>query len=116
MFSKLLEPHVTKARKEHNDKVPAALHGGTGLEEERADRVQKELRIIEVMEPLLNQHRLVVNAEVVIQDYEHVKMLTEGEGALGEMGDRYGLFSQLTNLTRERDCLATMTASTGWRV
>lgn len=106
MFSKLLEPHVTKAWKEYNDKVPHSQHGGTALEEERADRVQKELRIIEVMEPLLNQHRLVVNSEVVIQDYEHVKMLTEGEGSLGEMGDRYGLFSQLTNLTRERDCLA----------
>lgn len=101
MFLKLLEPHVVKAWKEHNDKVPAAHHGGTTLEEERADRVQKELRIIEALEPLLNQHRLVVNSEVVQQDYEFVEALDEGE-----TNDRYSLFSQLTNLTREKDCLA----------
>lgn len=57
-------------------------------------RGQKELRIIEVLEPLLNQHRIIVDRAVVEKD-------------LKQWADdpQYSLFQQLTRLTRDKDSL-----------
>lgn len=55
---------------------------------------QKEKRIIEVLEPLLNSHRLVVDRAVIERDLEQA----------AEDRD-YSLFYQLTRLTKDRDSL-----------
>ncbi len=60
---------------------------------------QKELRIIDVLEPVLSTHRLIVRPEVVQKDME----LIQGYAADKRMG--FSLFHQLANITREKDCL-----------
>jgi len=105
MFLSLLKPILIEEWKEANRNKPLAAHGGTTLEEERSARVQKELRIIEDLEPVMNQHRLVVSQTVIEEDYAQVVARRVGdEGA--ENAHVYSLFHQLTNLTREKDCLA----------
>jgi len=61
-----------------------------GVEEVRSIK-QKELRIIETLEPIMNQHRLIVDTKVFEDDMD-----VKGE---------YSLSYQLTHVTRERDCL-----------
>lgn len=80
MFVKLLEPYLVR------------IHPVT-TEEVRAQG-QKERRIIEDLEPVLNQHRLVVDAAAARRD-----------AATGESGVRYSLLYQLTHLTKDRGSL-----------
>ena len=56
---------------------------------------QKELRIIDTLEPVMNQHRLCVSTQVVTDDRPQP----------GEGGEHFRLFHQLTRVTRERGCL-----------
>lgn len=60
---------------------------------------QKELRIIDVLEPVMSTHRLIVRPEVVQKDMETV----QGYAADKRMG--FSLFHQMANITREKDCL-----------
>ena len=60
---------------------------------------QKEARIIGALEPVMNQHRLVVNTEVVESDYESTT------GYPMEDQQRYRLFYQMTRLTRDKGAL-----------
>ena len=60
---------------------------------------QKELRIIDVLEPVMNQHRLVVDKKVIKQDYESCQHLPP------EQALRYQLMYQLTRITRDRGAL-----------
>ena len=60
---------------------------------------QKELRIIDVLEPVMNQHRLVVDKKVIKQDYESCQHLPP------EQALRYQLFYQMTRITRDRGAL-----------
>jgi hypothetical protein len=62
---------------------------------------QKELRIIDTLEPLMNQHRLVVDRSVIEKD------LRAGEGYDIGHNERpaYQLIHQMTRLTRERQSL-----------
>jgi hypothetical protein len=62
-----------------------------GVEEVRHSK-QKELRIIDTLEPVLNTHRLVVDPAVIHNDLK--------------ADLRYQLFYQLTRITRERGALA----------
>ena len=62
--------------------------------EEVKQSKQKELRIIDVLEPTLNQHRLVIPRQLVERDF----LETEGE-------PRRGLFYQLTRLTKDKGSL-----------
>lgn len=68
------------------------------IEETRAT-VRKEDRIIDTLEPVMNQHRLVVNQRVVEWDYQ-----SNGDAA---PEDRliYMLFYQLSRLCREKGAL-----------
>lgn len=100
MFLNLLKPVVEEAWKAHNKSARKSEHGGTTLEEIRATLVQKELRILSVLEPVSQQHRLVVNSEVVENDYASIKAMDAEETR-----HRYSLWYQWTHLTRERDCL-----------
>lgn len=61
---------------------------------------QKELRIVDTLEPVLNQHRLVVCPSVIEADRRNLPRDVEQSKK-----QTYMLFWQLTRLTRERGCL-----------
>lgn len=78
MFSKLLQPHLLKID------YPCTI-------EENRSQGQKERRIIDTLEPVLNQHRLVLDATAARLDVEEEP--------------QYSLLYQLTHLTADRGCL-----------
>lgn len=86
MFDQLLRPVL-------RDHYPCTLTEG-----ERAI-AQKERRIIDVLEPVLNQHLLVVSPSVIRDDL----ITHEGEGP--EDSQKRSLFHQLTRITKEKGCL-----------
>ncbi len=60
---------------------------------------QKELRIIDTLEPVLNRHRLVVDPKVIRTDIEFTKDYPEDTRV------RYQLFWQLSRITRNRGAI-----------
>lgn len=83
MFNELLKPVLKQVH-------PASI------EEVRSNK-QKELRIIDTLEPLLNQHKIVIDTSLVKKDIE---------GALQDpTALQYSLMYQLTHVTRTRGCL-----------
>ena len=87
MFERLWTPHL------------ARVHPMT-LEEVRHN-VQKEKRIIDTIEPIANQHRLIINRSVIENDWKQ-------QGKLGipeEELQRHRLFHQYTRITKDRGCL-----------
>ena len=89
MFTQLLKPWLTE------EKGYACT-----IEEIRSNK-QKELRIIDTLEPLLNQHRIIVDRKVIERDYQETQELV---GSL-ENGFAYSLFYQLTHITKDRGSL-----------
>jgi len=67
--------------------------------EEVRHSTQKEKRIIDTLEPVMNQHRLIVDPKVIEKDFQSI----EGDG---ETLSRYRLFYQMSRLTRDRGSLA----------
>lgn len=63
--------------------------------EEIRHNVQKERRIIDTLEPVMNRHRLIVTSSVIKADLKTVD----------EEKTRYSLFYQLTHLTKDRGSL-----------
>lgn len=61
---------------------------------------QKELRICDVLEPIMGSHRLIVNAAAIVQDYQTA---SDKEGVRNPI---YSLFYQMTRISRERGALA----------
>ncbi len=61
---------------------------------------QKERRILDVLEPVMNQHRLVIDRKLLLEDHKSIV------GARGEAAGSYSLFYQMTRLTKERGALA----------
>ena len=86
MFNQLMTPILTK------------IHPVT-LSEVRHN-TQKEKRIIDVLEPVMNQHKLVVDKKLIKQDYESTQHLPP------ESSLRYQLMYQMTRLTAERGALS----------
>ncbi len=86
MFAELLKPYLTRI-------YPVSV-------EEVNSTGQKEKRIIDVMEPVMNQHRLIIDRKVIQHDYADVKDYPEEKKRL------YRLFYQLTHLTKDRGSLA----------
>jgi len=60
---------------------------------------QKEKRIIDTLEPVMNQHRLIVDPKVIEKDYQSIQ-------SDGEIQERYRLFYQLSRITKDRGSLA----------
>lgn len=85
MFTELLKP------------ILAQLYPVT-VEEVRHS-VQKEKRILDTLEPVIQGHRLVVNKAVVTADRQVFVDCSDS------LKLTYQLFHQLTRLTRERGCL-----------
>lgn len=67
--------------------------------EEIRHSTQKELRIIDTLEPVMNCHKLVINKQIVKQDIETTKNYSQEQQKL------YQLFYQLTRITRDRNSL-----------
>ena len=78
MFTELLKPVV-------NRYYPCSI-------EEVNHSKQKELRIIDTLEPVLNQHRLIISPQLVRQDFD-------------TLDANYQLFHQLTRITKDRGSL-----------
>ncbi|UIY29194.1 phage terminase large subunit [Neorhizobium galegae] len=103
MFAQLLQPYVKQAWKEKAAQLPhhpSDKRKATEIVSERAKKVQKELRIIQALEPVFKAHRLVMAKEVLQEDYA-VTQSRDGT----ELRDRYSLMYQITRLAREKDCL-----------
>ena len=60
---------------------------------------QKELRIIETLEPAMNQHKIIVSKGLIEKDVELCKQYTP------ELRSVYSLFYQLTHITKDKGCL-----------
>lgn len=85
MFTALIKPFFSKY-------YPVAF-------EEIRQNKQKELRIIDTLEPVMTAHRLVVDRAVIERDYNSTKHLPP-EKAL-----KYQLFYQLSHITKDRGSL-----------
>ena len=79
MFSKLLTPFVNKT-------YPVSI-------EEVRHNTQKEVRIIDTLEPVMMQHRLIIDEKLIKEDYESAPEPS------------YSLFYQMTRLTRDRGAI-----------
>ena len=66
-----------------------------GVEDAPWAKGQKELRIIDTLEPVMNQHRLVVGRSVI-----------EADLAVAKSDQSYSLFYQMSRITKERGSLA----------
>lgn len=101
MFAALLRPVLEQAWKAWTKLHPGDDAHGTEIEEVKASNTtSKEKRILSVLEPITQQHRLVVNKQVVEWDFNSLQEI-EGE----DTRHRYALFHQYTHLTREKDSL-----------
>ena len=86
MFKELLTPYLVKT-------YPVTV-------EEIRHNTQKEKRIIDTLEPVMNQHRLIVDPKVIEDDYKSAQVYP------ADKATRYMLFYQMTRLTRDRGALS----------
>lgn len=85
MFAALLKPYLQRI-------YPCTI-------EEIHSLGQKELRIVDVLEPVMNQHRLIIDRKLIDADYRSV------EDVASDQKLTYQLFYQMTRVTRERGAL-----------
>ena len=85
MFVELFKPVLTKVH-------PCTI-------EEVRHNIQKERRIIDTLEPVMNQHRLVVDPKVIQDDYESAQRYPNDSQL------KYQLIYQLSRLTRHRGAI-----------
>ena len=85
MFVELFKPVLTKVH-------PCTV-------EEVRHNIQKERRIIDTLEPVMNQHRLVVDPQVIQDDYESAQRYPNDSQL------KYQLIYQLSRLTRQRGAI-----------
>lgn len=86
MFTELLKPYIQNT-------YPVTI-------EEVRHSKQKEQRIIDTLEPVMNQHRLVVDPKVIQKDYDSVQHMPPEKAA------KYMLTYQMTRITKARGALA----------
>lgn len=94
----LLEDQFGQGMLESLLKPYLRLHHPCTIEPVRSN-VQKERRIISALEPVMNQHRLIVNRSVIENDSRGRE-----EDAV-ERKLAYQLFHQLTHITLDKNCL-----------
>jgi hypothetical protein len=85
MYTKLITPFFTKV-------------GHKVLVEEVKHSTQKEARIIDTLEPVMSNHRLIVDPRVIQADYDSCQA--------GDTGIKYSLFYQMTRISRDKGSLA----------
>lgn len=86
MFTALFQPVLAKI---HKVTINEVRHS-----------VQKEKRILDVLEPVMNRHKLIVDESVIQSDYGSTQHLPADKAL------KYQLFYQMTRLTRDRGSLA----------
>lgn len=86
MFTQLLKPHLGRI-------YPCDI-------EEIRQNQQKELRIINTLEPLMNQHRLIIDPKVIRDDYDTAMANYPPDKAV-----QYMLFYQMSRLSKDRGSL-----------
>lgn len=86
MFTELFKPVLYKV---HDVTINEVRHSK-----------QKELRIIDTLEPVMNQHRLVFDPKVIERDWQSV------QGYSQEKAPKYCLAYQMTRITNLRGALA----------
>ena len=82
MFNRLFEPYLTNI-------YPVTLT-------EVKHHTQKEKRIIDTLEPVMNQHKLVISRDALIKDWDSVSAYPP------EKAPQYTLMYQLTRMTNAR--------------
>ena len=82
MFTELLKPVLTKV-------YPCTI-------EEVRHSIQKEKRIIDTLEPVMNQHRLVIDQKALERDYTSVQHYPP------ESQSKYMLAHQMTRITKDK--------------
>lgn len=85
MFAQLLTPYLVQ-------EWPCSV-------DEVRHSIQKEKRIIDTLEPVMNQHRLVIDEAIIREDFESCKQYPQ------DVQMRYQLFYQMSRITRERGAL-----------
>jgi hypothetical protein len=86
MFDQLLKPILGEI-------YPCSINATTDGKGIR-NTIQKEKRIIDTLEPVLNRHKLIVDEKVVRDDIKQA-----------ETAPKYSLFYQLTHVTKDRGAL-----------
>lgn len=86
MFTQLLKPHLGRI-------YPCSV-------EEVRQNQQKELRIIDTLEPIMNQHRLIIDPSVIQKDYDSAMKMFDSE-----IAPQYMLFYQMSRLSKDRGSL-----------
>lgn len=89
-FKHIWTPYLNKAMQEINHKC--------GLEEVW-ETGQKELRIIDILEPIISSNRLVIDPQILADDWQSVQKYPVEKRAT------YSLFFQLARLTRDKGSL-----------
>ena len=87
MFKAIIEPYFTRL-------YPVTI-------EEVRHSIQKEKRIIDTLEPVLNQHRLIISRRVIEDDYNLIHTHVSSDMAV-----KYMLMYQLSHITKDRGSLA----------
>ena len=85
MFNEIFKPVLNK------------IHPCT-MEEVRHN-IQKERRIIDTLEPIMNQHRLIISPDVIRKDFE------TAQGYPPELQLRYQLMYQMSRITKDRGAI-----------
>lgn len=87
MFNRLLAPVLFKVHR-------------CAIEDTERSNTQKERRIIDTLEPVMNQHRLIVNKALIKRDFDSTA------DKRPEEVNRFRLFYQMTRLTKDKGSLA----------
>lgn len=87
MFTQLLKPYILKKD------ITCAI-------EEVRHNKQKELRIIDTLEPVMNQHKLIIDPELIVNDRKSTEDLPP------DIANRYQLFYQMSRITKDRGALS----------
>jgi hypothetical protein len=93
MFNQLLKPHLIRAfGNANNGKLGSA--GAIDEEWNGWSSTQKEMRILDTLEPILQSHRLVVDRAVLERDWKQQ-----------EESHQYSFIYQMTRMARVKGCL-----------
>jgi hypothetical protein len=71
--------------------------------EEITSKGQKEKRVIDILEPVMNQHKLIIDMDLLDRDYKSVDQ--SDKGIANEVKPQYRFFHQLTRITKDKGCL-----------
>jgi hypothetical protein len=77
----------------------AQKHYACGVEDAEWSSTMKENRIVDTLEPVMNQHRLIVDPAVIQADYESTKKYD------GDRSPEYRLFYQLPRMVKQKGAL-----------